>query len=187
MHRLDENFAECLVFTFKEGLLSAIAHDLKIAVTRFRIEVDETARRIEGRFDANSLRVVCAMRDGKESEGTLGADQKREIEGNIVRYVLASASHPEIRFTSTSVAEEGAGFRVEGELALHGRTRPQAVSVRKDAGRYVATARLHQPDFGIRPYSAMLGALKVKADVEVRIGVPWPPEGTGTGTAPAPA
>lgn len=177
MHRLDESSAECLVFTFKEGLLSAVAHDLKIAVTRFRIDIDESARRVEGRFDAASLRVVNAMRDGKESEGTLSADQKREIEGNIVRHVLASASHPEIRFASTSVSEEGDGFRLEGELALHGKTRPQSVSVRRDGDRYVATARLHQPDFGIRPYSAMLGALKVKADVEVRIGLPWPPKG----------
>jgi hypothetical protein len=31
---------------------------------------------------------------------------------------------------------------------------------------------LHQPDFGIRPYRAMLGALKVKAGVVVRASIP---------------
>ena len=34
--------------------------------------------------------------------------------------------------------------------------------------------RLHQPDFGITPYRAMLGALKVKADVRVTIAARWP-------------
>jgi len=32
--------------------------------------------------------------------------------------------------------------------------------------------RLHQPDFGIRPYSAMLGTLRVDADVVVRVVIP---------------
>ena len=32
----------------------------------------------------------------------------------------------------------------------------------------------HQPDFGITPYSAMLGALKIKPDVGFRIVAPWP-------------
>jgi len=30
MPRYDQTQAECLVFTFKEGLLSKIAHDLKV-------------------------------------------------------------------------------------------------------------------------------------------------------------
>src|SRR4051812_4209200 len=37
--RIDPASAECLVYTFKEGLLSAVAHDLKIRVERFEIEV----------------------------------------------------------------------------------------------------------------------------------------------------
>jgi hypothetical protein len=48
------------------------------------------------------------------------------------------------------------------------------VVVRKDRNRYVASARVHQPDFGIRPYTAFLGTLKVKPDVEIQILVPWP-------------
>jgi len=36
----------------------------------------------------------------------------------------------------------------------------------------VAEVPIHQPDFGIKPYSAMLGALKVKPDLVVRCSVP---------------
>jgi hypothetical protein len=36
----------------------------------------------------------------------------------------------------------------------------------------VAEVKIHQPDFGIKPYTAALGALKVKPDVLVRVSVP---------------
>lgn len=172
MRHLDQDSAECLVFTYKEGLLSAVAHDLKIRVTRFSIDIDQRARTAEASFDATSLRVVCAMANGKESKGTLSASQKREIEGNIVRDVLAAADFPEIRFKSTAVDDDDDGFRVKGQLALHGKRKTVTVTVRKDGKSHIVTARVHQPDFGIRPYTALLGTLKVKADVDIRIVVP---------------
>ena len=58
--------AEVLVFTFKHGLLSAMAHDLKLRATSFEVEVDEEHRRVRAKFDPASLRVVSAMRDGNE-------------------------------------------------------------------------------------------------------------------------
>ena len=39
-------------------------------------------------------------------------------------------------------------------------------------GRLVAEVRLHQPDFGITPYRALLGALRVRADVLVSLSIP---------------
>jgi hypothetical protein len=38
----------------------------------------------------------------------------------------------------------------------------------------VARVRLHQPDLGIKPYSAMLGTLKIQPGVAVEISVPAP-------------
>lgn len=174
MNRFDQDSGDCFVFTYKEGLLSLVAHDLKIRVTRFSLEVDETARTVEGTFAADSLRVVCAMDGDDESPGSLSADQKREIEGNIVRDVLAAAKYPEVCYRSTAVAVVDGGFAVEGELSLHGQRRPLAVALRPSPDGYVASARVHQPDFGIRPYSALFGTLKVQADVVVRVHLPRP-------------
>ena len=174
MHRLDAGSAECFVFTFKEGLLSAVAHDVKIRVKSFHIEVHEEARRVEATFDAASLEVVSAMSGGSESRGSLSPEQKREIEGNIRGDVLDSDRHPEIHFRSTAVEERGDGFRIRGELSLHGKSRSMVVELTREGDRYVAKARIHQPDFGIRPYSALFGTLKVKADVTVEVLVPWP-------------
>ena len=170
--RFDPTTAECRVFTYKEGLLSAVAHDLEIRVESFTIEIDETAWRLEARFDPTSLRVVGAVRNGAVDPGELSESDKRTIEGNIVRDVLDAARHPEIRFTSDAATGRGDDLAVRGTLALHGHTRDVTVIARRGADGWTAEARLHQPDFGIRPYSAMLGTLRVKADVVVRVTLP---------------
>lgn len=168
--RFDENDAECLVFTYKEGLLSKLAHDLKLRVTRFRGEVAEGPLRVSASFDAGSLRVLCAVRDGIED--LLGAADRRKIEETIRDEVLHSRAHPQVRFESTAVRAEGEGFRIEGTLRIRERERAVACITRLLDGRQVAELRLHQPDFGIRPYSTMLGTLKIRPDVLVRLAVP---------------
>jgi len=173
MVHFDASSAECLVFTFKEGMLSTFAHDLKIRVTTFAIDVDPRTRAIEASFDAASLRVVTAMHGEAESPGTLTAENRRQIEANITRDVLEARTHPDVRFVAAGVQEKGTRYVINGTLTLHGTARKINVRVHKDGDRYVAEARIHQPDFGIRPYSAMLGTLKVKADVTVRVSVPF--------------
>lgn len=163
--RLDAASAECLVLTSKEGLLSAIAHDLEIRVTSFVIDVDDDAWRLAARFAARSLRVAGAS-------GALSDGDKRTIEGNIVRDVLHAERFPEILFVSDVATAAGAELRIAGTLTLHGVARPMTVTARREPGRWVAEARLHQPDFGIRPYSAMLGTLRIQPDVQVRVVVP---------------
>ena len=66
MIEYDASSAQCLVYSFKEGLLSKLAHDLKHRVTRFSVRVDEQTRAVEAEIDARSLRVECVMNDGVE-------------------------------------------------------------------------------------------------------------------------
>jgi hypothetical protein len=173
MIRFDQDSAECRVLTFKEGILSAIAHDLVLRVGRFEVEVDPERRSVVGVFAADSLRVVDAARAGEPVPGVLTAANKAEIESNVSRWVLEPDRHPEIRYASTSVAETpGGGFVVDGVLRLHGEERSLRAEVRRDGARHVARATVHQPDFGIRPYTALLGTLRVRADVEVRLLLP---------------
>ncbi|MFT3774150.1 MAG: YceI family protein [Minicystis sp.] len=172
MPRFDASSAECLVLTFKEGLLSAVAHDLQIRVARFEIDIDDASHAVRARFEAGSLEVVGAVHDGAVREGTLSDADRRKIEDNIANDVLHVRQHPEIRFSSNDVAPEGDGFRIRGELSLHGRTKEIAFSARREGDRLVAEVRIHQPDFGIKPYSAMLGTLKIKPDLVVRCAVP---------------
>src|SRR4051812_23286860 len=117
MPRADATQAECTIYTFKEGLLSPVAHDLAIRVGRFEIDWDEAAPRIDARFDATSLRVIAAMRGGRPDPGALSDRDRAEIERNIARDVLASATFTEIRFTSTTVTGTDARHDLRGTLA----------------------------------------------------------------------
>ncbi|MBE2249768.1 MAG: YceI family protein [Myxococcus sp.] len=166
MARLDSTKATVEVLTFKDGLLSAVAHDLKLQVGRFTIDAE--AEKLTGEFDTASLRVIEAMKDGRESPGALSTSMKAEIEKNIVHDVLDARRHPSARFETTVVTAD----RVEGALTLHGVTK--AISGRRAdvEGQRVVEFRLDQRDFGIKPYSAMLGTLKIKPEVVVRVSVP---------------
>ena len=165
----------CRVRTFREGLLSGLGHDLELAVTVFAIEVDEGARTGTATFDAASLRVVRALRDGVELLDALSAADRTTIEVSIRRDVLDANRHPVIRFDSTMTAPVEGGWDVTGVLALAGAERPLAVPLRLHGARWEAEVWLHTPDWGIRPYRALLGALRVKADVVVRLSLPAVP------------
>lgn len=170
MPKLDQSSAECAVFTFKEGLLSSVAHDLRIAVTRFELELE--GARLTARFDTTSLRVDTPMKDGAPNPSALGAADKEKIAAQIRDDVLHSSKFPEALFRSTSVTVCGdGGYEVAGELTLHGVTKPLRARSQLVSGRQEVELRLHQPDFGITPYRAMLGTLKIQPDVVVRLRV----------------
>jgi polyisoprenoid-binding protein YceI len=151
--------AELIVRTFKEGLLAAAGHDLTLRAQRFECTIDDESVELE--VDAASLVVVG---------GTLDSHDRAKIEATLRDEVLAVERHPTIAFRSTRVSER----RVEGELTIKGVSRKIAIDIERDGPELVATYRVHQPDFGIKPYTAMLGALKVKPDVDVSFRVPSP-------------
>ena len=170
MLRLGPPAAQCHVLTYCEGLLASFGHDLELAVTRFDIRVDPDARRADASFDAASLRVQRGFKNGVEHR--LSDADCRAIEDAARRDVLEVTRYPEIRFRSTRVTDVEGGFDVVGKLLLHGKERDVAVSLRRDGDRYVASVPLRQEDFGIQPYSAFFGGLKVKPDVVVRLSTP---------------
>lgn len=171
MTKLDASQVQCQVLTYKEGLLSAVAHDLKLDVTKLSIDFDAEGMTIAATFDATSLSVRCAMKEGEERPGTLSAKDKRDIESNIAKDVLQTKKHKEIRFTSKSISESGDTYRVRGTLEIKGKSRDVSFDVRGKGDNLEAKIRLHQPDYGVKPYSAMLGALKIKPDIDVLVKV----------------
>jgi len=164
--------ADCRVYTFKEGVLAAVAHDLMLRVERFSVVVDEERGCVNASLDAASLRVVTAMKHGREAPELLASHNFEKIEENLRNDVLEVRRFPKVEFRSSALTPEGEGYRVEGELQLHGRTRSLRCMALREGDVWRAEVELHQPDFGIRPFTAMLGALRVKPLVTIVISVP---------------
>jgi polyisoprenoid-binding protein YceI len=164
----DSHNAQCFVFTFKEGLLSPVAHDLRLKVTRFSVQLDDAKTVVNATFDAASLVVDTPMKDGAENPSALSVADKDKIAGQIRDDVLHSSKYPEVTFRSRSLVQRSdGGYDFSGDLTLHGTTRALSGSTRLLDGRQTLELSLHQPDFGITPYKAMLGTLKIQPTVRV--------------------
>ncbi len=162
--------ARVRVFTFKDGLLSKIAHDLEIDVERFSISValgNGAPRSIDARFDLQSLRVLHALVAGRAV--AMSESDKKTIRANIDKDVLQTSRFPEAVFRANEVTEEAGGHRVMGQLTLHGETRNLVARVQRMESRHQCEIDVFQPEFGIKPYSAMLGALRVQPRIRVRV------------------
>jgi polyisoprenoid-binding protein YceI len=173
MPEYDEKTAECQVLTFKDGLLSKMAHDLDIAVTRFKVAFDPGAASIKAEFDPRSLRVRHAVKDGVPDPKALSDADKEKIASQIESEVLEASRYERITFVSQRVERRHDGtYSITGDLQLHGQTRPIAAETRLENGKQVAEVELNQVDFGIVPFKAMMGTLKVKPELRVRLTVP---------------
>jgi hypothetical protein len=171
MKRFDQSSAKCHIFTYKEGLLSTFAYDLRINVGSFAVELDDDSM-INARFDAESLHVDCAVVGDAERPDLLSDSDRKEIDKSILKDVLHADTYREISFTSLSVQKEDSTYRVRGTLNLHGAEKEITFVVRRRGEYRVAEALLHMPDFGIRPFSALFGAVRIKPDILIRVMVP---------------
>lgn len=162
------------MLTFKEGLLSRLAHDLELGVDSFEITVSDgesaNVRIISAWFAADSVQVIDAMVSGRRAPGVLGERDKRKIEATIKDEVLTSKRHARITFEGTATRTVST-WQVSGRLTVVGKSQPVQMEAVADGEHSSVQYTLHQPSFGIKPYSAMLGALKLKPDVQVRVSL----------------
>ena len=154
------------VFTFKDGLLSAVAHDLCLRIDQFVITLEGTA--VHGEFDLKSLHLDGPVRDGVVHPEEYDAGKRADVEKATHQDVLHTDKHPTARF-SGQAAPQGAGFAVSGELELAGRNAPLAFEVREEGGTYRARIDLVPSRWGIAEYKALLGAIRLKDRVRIEI------------------
>jgi polyisoprenoid-binding protein YceI len=91
---------------------------------------------------------------------------KSDIKRTIDKDVLKGCT---IEFRSTSVTATDGELRVEGQLELAGRRNPIAFGVTVADGRLRGSATIRQTLWGIKPYTALFGALKVIDEVQVEV------------------
>jgi polyisoprenoid-binding protein YceI len=163
IHRLGPENASLQVKTYREGMAAKVGHDLVIDVTRWDATVDLTDSTVELNADARSLEV----REGVRGLKPLTDKDRSEIRKNIDDKVLRGQP---IAFRSTAVRLPGADgpLVVEGELTMAGNARPFTAQLDVGAdGRVSGTIPLTQSEWGIKPYRGLMGALKVRDELEI--------------------
>lgn len=160
-----------LVKTGRTGLGSRAGHDLTIEATRWDVTAyvnpDEPGQStLTAVVDVNSLEV----REGSGGVKPLTGSDRADIKRMITEKILHTKDFPEISFRSTEVTGSPEGFTAYGELTIMGKTQPATVrgSV-GDEGHVQAAATVAQTRWGIKPYSAFLGALKLADEVAIEV------------------
>jgi polyisoprenoid-binding protein YceI len=172
-HQFGTDNGRITLRTSRDGLAAGAGHDLTIDAVRWTGELvlsdDRKPVSLTAKIDIGAL----VVRAGTGGLKPLTDRDKREI-AVTARKVLAADRHPEATFTATAFepGPDGMSGVITGTFTLAGQARPQRLHVSQTApGQYKATTTVRQTDYGIKPYSGFLGALKVADAVEVEVEV----------------
>jgi len=168
-YRLGTKSGRIVLRTYRDGLAATAGHDLVIDLPSWSGELtvddDKAPEALEVHVDIGALKV----RDGTGGLKPLTDRDRNEI-ANTARRLLATERHPEAVFTATRFEFSGESGVIEGDLSLKGVSRPFRLQVtQSDLGTYRGTGTVVQSAYGIKPYTAFFGALKVRDTVDVEV------------------
>ncbi|WP_216843574.1 YceI family protein [Phytoactinopolyspora alkaliphila] len=158
-----------MVKTSRTGLGARAGHDLTLDAAGWTgsvvVDMADPARSsVRVDVDADTLEV----REATGGVKSLSSSDRAEIKRNIRTKILRTDKHPRITFQSTHVQGSPEAFTVDGELTIVGVTRPVTLRGGIDGYRVQAETTVTQTAWGIKPYSALLGALKLADDVVIQ-------------------
>ena len=175
-YRLSPEQSKFTVQAFAEGLFSAFGHDPVILIREFTGEVQF----VPGTFQNASLKMTVDPKSLAVSPEVTEKD-RLEIERTMREEVLETAKYKEIVFSSNNIAvsrlaEGRCRVRVIGDLTLHGATQKNIwisteVSLTTESLQARGDFSLKQTDFGIKPYSAAGGTIKLKNDLKFSVDI----------------
>ena len=171
-HQLGPDTGTVRVHTYREGIAQKVGHDLIIEVGQWQgtLEVgdDGEPQALAFEADSSSLRVL----EGARGVKPLTDKDRDEIKSNIDQKILQRRP---ISFRSSAVELRDGHLAVQGELAIAGTTRPASFPLTLSPdGRLEARLPVTQSEWGIKPYRGLMGALKVRDDVEVVLDLRLP-------------
>ena len=166
---LDGSDGDLLIHTGVAGPAAAMGHRLTLAMRRWRAttrwDADEPVA-AELSVEVGSLDVVR----GEGGVTPLSAPEKILVRSNALRS-LDAKRYPRITFATNDIEKTDDGYRLTGTLTIQDTSRAQVVDLRTDdqGGNWWLSSEttVRQTAFGIKPYSQLLGSLKVADDVVV--------------------
>lgn len=160
-----------LLHTGREGMAKKIGHDLVIEAGRWTAKVsvdadDLTRSTASVTVDTRSLEVVS----GDGGAKPLSDKDRKDIKENIDKKVLKTDKFPDITFTSSRVEAKGADkATVHGDLTIMGTARPASMDITLTGNKAKGTMTVTQSDWGIKPFSALMGTLKLANTLQITV------------------
>ena len=173
---LNETNGELTLHTGVAGRGARMGHRLTIAMTRWQITVDWAGGEPAGAELAVEVDSLEVQR-GEGGVKPLSGPEKGMVRSNALKS-LSAGKFPEIRFTTDDIAETETGYRLTGTLQIRGKSRDHVVDLYTedsgDAWQMSAESSVRQTDFGIKPFSLMMGTLQVADEVKVSFSAVMP-------------
>ncbi|WP_422742177.1 YceI family protein [Mycobacterium sp. WMMD1722] len=163
------------VHTDVTGRAARMGHRLTLSVGSWRAEVDwsddePTAVRLTA--ETASL----AVEHGEGGLTPLSGAERALARSNALK-TLSTQRFPTVSFETLEVTTIPEGYRLSGDLHIHGHRRAHSVDVQvSDTGTgWTLSARtpVRQTDFGLTPYSMFMGSLKVADTVIVTLSATY--------------
>lgn len=151
---------------FREGMAKKAGHDLIIDVNSWKATATIAENPAESSFSASADAGSFTVREGVGGVKPLSEGDKADIKKNITQKILTS---PEISFTSTAVQPNGDAATITGDLKIMGKTNPATVKLAAQGDKVTGNLSVVQSKWGIKPFQAMMGALKVRDQVDIEI------------------
>jgi polyisoprenoid-binding protein YceI len=155
------------------GLLRAVAHSPTLTARPERVTVDFGDAPIEGAEAAEATVEATFRADAIEAPADIPASDRAKMGDNLRgREVLDAARFPTVDFRGRYAGSMDAGT-LAGELRVRSVARPVSMSIHvsRSAGVLVATGTWEGrlTELGIRPFKALLGAIKLEDWIALRL------------------
>ena len=169
---IDPSTGSLRIVLYKEGALKAFGHDHVVEVRGLRgsVEVSASSGSVSLEIPAGELEIDAP--EARLAEGfrqrVPDSDRVKIRESMRGPKGLEVERYPEISFASTRIepGREPGRWTVEGRLTLHGATRSLVIPVtltQRPGGYWAEGAVALKPsEFGIKPFSALGGLIKVR-------------------------
>lgn len=172
---LDASDGELSLRTGVKGRAARMGHRLTIAMTRWHATVTWAGAEpvaVQLAVETDSFEVLS----GEGGVKGLSGPEKALVRSNALKS-LDAGRFPEIRFDADAsanvdaIAKTGDGYRLTGKLHIKGKSREHVIDLHTedlgDSWRMSAESRVRQTDYGVKPYSLLMGSVQVADDVTV--------------------
>jgi polyisoprenoid-binding protein YceI len=166
---LDASDGELLIRTGVAGRAARMGHRLTIAMKRWQATVGWAGTEpvsAELTVEVDSFEVLR----GDGGVKGLSGPEKGLVKSNALKS-LNAGRYPEIRFTADTIDKTDDGYRLTGKLHIRGKSRRHVIDLRtKDLGeawQMSAESSVRQTEYGVKPYSLLMGSVQVADEVSV--------------------